>query len=274
MRNLADQVLVVVPLCRSRWSELALDAALAPLAGSCILFFDNGEVEAPAFPLPWRLIRDGANPGVGPRYAQAAQVAKECGLPYLLLLDQDFAPPSGWWQAFEESVRKHPSSQCWAPRLVCDGIPLSPFRLHRGRPAGASPIGEVLLAGEHVALNSGLLIRTDALLPAADSLALCPLDFSDFALSWELGKQGGTIAPVSLTLEHSSSTHARTSSASRLARFAWFAHGARGWRQVSSAPWPRLAGWVGGRAVKLAWQNRDWRLLRVAWTHFVLGKRP
>jgi len=274
MRSLADQVLVVVPLCRSRWSELALEEALAALVGSCILFFDNGEVEAPAFALPWRLIQDGTNPGVGPRYAQAARVAKECGLPYLLLLDQDFAPPSEWWQAFETSVQTHPRSQAWAPRLVCDDIPLSPFRLHRGRPAGASPSGEILLAGEHVVLNSGLLIRTDALLPAADALALCPLDFSDFALSWELGKQGGCIAPIALTLEHFSSTHARTSRASRLARFAWFAHGARGWRQVSSAPWWRLAGWVGGRAVKLAWQNRDVHFLQIAWTHFVLGRRP
>jgi hypothetical protein len=100
------------------------------------------------------------------------------------------------------------------------------------------------------------------------------LDFSDFALSWELGKHGGTIAPVPLVLEHSSSTHARTSPASRLARFAWFAHGARGWAHVSSAPLWRIAAWVGGRAAKLAWLNRDLRFLKRAWSHFLFGKRP
>jgi hypothetical protein len=272
MSNLARQTLVVVVLRQSRWQDLALSNALVPLQQTCCLLFDNGGSETPPFPPPWRLLRDGRNPGVGPRYVQAAEVAKECGLAYLLLLDQDFAPPSDWWPAYEEAVLRHPHAKAWAPRLECRGKILSPFRLRRGVPAGPSP-EEVLRAGEHLCLNSGLLVRTESVLAARHGLELCPLDFSDFALGKNIGDTQGTIAPVALTLSHASSTHEPSACPSRLARFAWFAHGARGWAKLSGHPC-RIAIWVFGRAIKLAWQAHQPAFVRVAFTHFLGRAKP
>ncbi|MEN9353816.1 MAG: hypothetical protein RL318_1141 [Fibrobacterota bacterium] len=272
MSSLAHRTLVVVILRQSRWNELALAQALAPLHQTCCLLFDNGGTETPPFLPPWRLLRDGRNPGVGPRYVQAAEVAKECGLPWLLLLDQDFAPPADWWPAYEDAVRLHPNAQAWAPRLECIGKVLSPFQVHRGLPNGPSPDG-VLSAGPHIALNSGLLVRTEALLAARDALELCPLDFSDFALSASLARTHGQIAPVALNLSHASSTHENDANASRLARFAWFAHGARGWAKQCGYP-IQIAIWVFGRAFKLGWQSRNPAFVRVAFTHFLGHAKP
>lgn len=272
MTGLARRTLVVAVLHRSRWEDLALEPALAPLIGACALLFDNGGAEMPDFAPPWRRMRDGRNPGVGPRYLEAARVAKECGLEFLLLLDQDFSPPEGWWPRYEDAVAQAPQAQAWAPRLECGGIPLSPFRLRSGRPAGPAPEG-LLASGRHVALNSGLLVRTDSVLQAAAALEACPLDFSDFALSWSLGRTGSRIAPVALTLEHSSSTHARTDNASRRRRFAWFCRGARGWAGLSGHR-ISIATWVAGRAFKLALAERDPAFLRLALRHFLRGTPP
>lgn len=272
MSGLARRILVVAVLHGSRWEELSLGPALAPLKEACTLLYDNGNSTLPDFPPPWRLMRDGRNPGVGPRYVEAARVAKECGLEFLLLVDQDFSPPPDWWPCYEAALRDHPHAQAWAPRLRSGEIALSPFRLRRGRPAGPSPSG-MLEAGRHVALNSGLLVRTDSVLEAADALALCPLDFSDFALCWRLGASDGRIAPVDLVLEHSSSTHEPARTGARLGRFAWFCHGARGWARLSRRPFS-VAFWVAGRAAKLALSERDPAFLRSCLRHFLLGAPP
>lgn len=272
MTGLARRILIVAVLHRSRWEDLALGSALAPLKDACALLYDNGGAEMPESSPPWRRMRDGRNPGVGPRYVEAARVAKECGLDYLLLLDQDFAPPQGWWSRYESAVARTPDAQAWAPRLESRGIRLSPFRLRSGRPAGSSPDG-TLEAGRHVALNCGLLVRTDSVLAAATSLEACPLDFSDFALCASMGKSRSRIAPVELVLEHSSSTHVPTDSLSRRRRFAWFCHGARGWAGLSRHPFS-IAFWVIGRAIKLALAERDPAFLRTALRHFLRGELP
>jgi hypothetical protein len=274
MSSLAPKVLVTVILRNSRWQDLALDSALCPLRESCALLFDNGGAELPGPSLPWRLVRDGSNPGVGPRYAQAALVAKECGLPFLLLLDQDFAPPQGWWAAYEAAVRRCPGATAWAPRLLTDSVQLSPFRVRRGLPCGPSPAGKQLPALSHVALNSGLLVRTDSVLAAAGFLELCPLDFSDFALCRSMGLAGGSIAPVDLDLVHSSSTHEPATAQDRLRRFCWFAHGARGWRRILSNHRLRIGTWVLGRALRLSVRHRDPRFLAAAAVRYLGNRLP
>jgi hypothetical protein len=130
----------------------------------------------------------------------------------------------------------------------------------------------VLEARAHVALNSGLLIRVEAILLAEDELARAPLDFSDFSLFFRLGRAGCTIAPVNLDIQHDSSTHARADVEVRLSRFAWFCQGARAYARLDPAHRLSLLTWSLGRAGKLSAFHLDPRFLSTWKRHFLDGR--
>lgn len=272
--NARSRTLAVAVLRGIDWPDSPVAASLSR-AGSPLsaAVYSNGNARLPA---PGGSIEtvcdDGRNPGVGPRYLQAARLADERGDSFLLLLDHDFQAPDGWWNAYEEAVAKFPQATCWAPRLVHGGRRLSPFVVERGTPRRGRPIG----AGPWdatgiVALNSGLLIRTEAVLMASRELTVAPLDFSDYAMFHRLGRSGRSIAPVELELAHDSSTHRASSAESRLARFDWFCQGARAFAELDpSHKWP-LRRWSLGRAIKLSLLGRDRRFLSVWKRRFLDG---
>lgn len=269
-----SRTLAVAVLRGANWDETPVARSLSN-AGSTlsVAIYSNGSSSLPQTGgSVEESIQDGRNAGVGPRYLQAARSADERGDSFLLLLDHDFQAPAGWWDAYEAAVAKHPQATCWAPTLLHDGKRLSPFALERGTPRRGRPIGAGPWdAAGTVALNSGLLIRTEALLSASRELSVAPLDFSDYALFHRLGRSGATIAPVELELAHDSSTHRRTTLESRLARFAWFCLGAKAYSELDpSHRWP-LRKWSLGRAAKLSLLFRDRRFLYVWKRHFVDG---
>jgi len=270
--NAFSRTLAVAVLRGIDWNDSPVAASLSR-AGSLlpVAVFSNGNARLPVQGGSIESVRDdGRNPGVGPRYLQAARLADERGDSFLLLLDHDFQAPDGWWDAYETAVEMNPQATCWAPRLVHDGKRLSPFVVERGTPRRGRPIGPGPWdATGIVALNSGLLIRTEAVLMASRELTVAPLDFSDYAMFHRLGRSGRSIAPVDLELAHDSSTHRASSAESRLARFDWFCQGARAFAELDpSHKWP-LRRWSLGRAVKLSLLGRDRRFLSVWKSHFV-----
>lgn len=272
--NLSSRTLAVAVLRGVDWNDAPVAKSLAssgstiPVAvysnGNCALPPIGGNVEA--------ALDDGRNPGVGPRYLQAARLADERGDSFLLLLDHDFTAPDGWWTAYEAAVSAHPLATCWAPRLVHDGKRLSPFVVKCGTPRRGAPIGSGPWDTTGiVALNSGLLVRVDAVLSAARELTRAPLDFSDYALFHRLGRAGSTLAAVDLELSHDSSTHTRAPIEGRLARFAWFCIGARAYAELDPVhSWP-LRRWSLGRALKLSALHMDRRFLSTWTRHFAKG---
>lgn len=274
--TLAARTLGVAVLREVDWKTAPVARSLvvagAPLS---LAAFSNGSAALPPLgPGIEEIVDDGRNPGVGPRYLQAARLADERGDSFLLLLDHDFHATDGWWAAYEKAVAEHPTATCWAPRLWHDKKRLSPFVVERGTPRRTAPIGPGPWdASKHVALNSGLLVRTEAVLMASRELTRAPLDFSDYALFHRMGRSGGTLAPVDLDLDHDSSTHSRTSVERRLSRFAWFCTGARAYAELDPAHrWP-LRRWSLGRAIKLAVLHRDRRFLST-WKHRFLAETP
>lgn len=272
--NLSSRTLAVAVLRGVDWNDAPVAKSLS-LAGSTISVaaYSNGNSRLPSVGGSIEeALDDGRNPGVGPRYLQAARLADERGDSFLLLLDHDFAAPQGWWNAYEAAVAAHPQATCWAPRLEHDGKRLSPFVLERGTPRRKNPIAPGLLdATGIVALNSGLLVRTDAVLSASRELTRCPLDFSDYALFHRIGRSGGTLAPVDLRIQHDLSSHSPSSLENRLARFAWFCVGARAWAELDPVHlWP-LRRWSLGRAIKLSVTLADRRFLSLWKRHFAKG---
>lgn len=269
--NTASRTLAVAVLRGTDWSDAPVAKSLA-VAGATlpVAVYSNGNSSLPQIGgSVEEALDDGRNPGVGPRYLQAAGIADERGDSFLLLLDHDFAAPDGWWTAYETAVSVHPQATCWAPRLSHGGKRLSPFVVECGTPRRSAPIG----AGPWntagiVALNSGLLVRTDAVLSASRELVRAPLDFSDYALFHRLGRSGAVLAPVELELRHDLSSHSPATIESRLARFAWFCVGARAYAELDPPHrWP-LRRWSLGRAVKLSALHMDRRFLSMWTRHF------
>lgn len=270
----APRTLAVAVLRGIAWKDSPVAASLARAGTDLSLAaYSNGNATLPeAGGLVEEALDDGRNPGVGPRYLRAARLAGERGDSFLLLLDHDFQAPEGWWSAYEAAVETEPQAACWAPRLSCRGKRLSPFVVERGTPRARAPLDSGLLdARRHVALNSGLLIRTEAVLMASRELAMAPLDFSDYALFHRLGRAGAQIAPVELELEHDSSTHRAADVEARLSRFAWFCAGARAYADLDPRHKAPLWRWSLGRALKLSALRTDRRFLSVWKRHFSRG---
>jgi hypothetical protein len=267
----ASRTLAVAVLRGVDWkaSPVARSLGVAGTPLSAIAFSNGSATLPPVGDGIEEVVDDGRNPGVGPRYLQAARMADERGDSFLLLLDHDFQAPPGWWARYEQAVADHMTATCWAPLLLHGKKRLSPFVVERGTPRRTAPLGPgPWNASGLVALNSGLLVRTESVLMASRELTRAPLDFSDYALFHRLGRAGGTVAPVDLELDHDSSTHSRTSAESRLQRFSWFCVGARAYADLDPAHrWP-LRRWSFGRAIKLATLHRDRRFLSTWKSHF------
>jgi len=275
--RLADQTLVVSVLHGMDW-EASPARASVQAAGDRLftLVWSNGKAALPEKSALVDPREDGRNPGVGPRYLWAANLAAERGDRFLLLLDQDFQAPSDWWSAYEQAVAAEPLLACWAPEIRSEGVRLSPFAVRRGRPRRGQPLpAGPLEAASHAAINSGLLIRVEALLSASRELTAMPLDFSDYGLFHRLGRSNARIGRVDLSLEHSLSSREPASTERRLERFSWFCRGARAWAMLDpSHRWP-VRRWSLGRALLLCLcSGLDVRFLSAWNVHFRKEERP
>lgn len=255
--RLSDQTLVVAVTYRAAWRDCPVAASLeragAPLA---TLLARNGTLPDES-PPPVEILRgDGTNPGVGPRYLEAAREAAERGDAWMLLLDADFEAPDGWWSRYEAAVSSQPGCEAYAPEWRAGKRRISPFVQRRGIPRPATPLASAELpARGHVAINSGLLVRTECVLGAWRGLQDAPLDFSDYLLSDHLARREARFGRIELDLEHDLSSLRPASSLQRLERFDWFCRGARTW--ADSAPERRVPVrlWALSRALKLAFRG-------------------
>ncbi|MBK9577445.1 MAG: hypothetical protein IPK50_06055 [Fibrobacterota bacterium] len=275
--NASSRTLAVVVLHGMDWADCPARASLER-AGSelSVAVFGNGRAVVPALGgTVVQVADDGENPGVGPRYLQAARTALDRGDSFLLLLDQDFQAPAGWWEAYERAVASQPTVACWAPVLRNKGLRLSPFSTRRVRPDARQPLpGATLDTSCHGALNSGLLIRVESLLSAAHELQTAPLYFSDLAMFHRLGRSFLSMAVVALELEHDLSALSVAPPAATRRRFGLFCAGARGFASLDPRLKAPIRRWTILRAANLALHGTDPRFLGIWKKCFLDGIRP
>lgn len=170
-----------------------------------------------------------ANPGVGPSYNRAAEIAVRRGSRWLLLLDQDARPAVKMLESVGEGLRRHPGQTLFCPvSRMPDGTIISPFRIRWGRPVtlrSVSP-GTMGTRGTGV-INSGMLIRTDAFRRAGGYHPEIPLDFSDWMFLWRYGRIFPSFAVCAHTLTHSLDSATETDPRKAAVRFSSFCRGAR-----------------------------------------------
>ncbi|HBO06466.1 glycosyltransferase [Bacteroides sp. OM08-17BH] len=155
-----------------------------------IFIYDNSPViDSDFIKYPIVYIHDHSNGGLGKAYNSAAQYAKENGIDWLLILDQDTKLLSGFLENYIQTIKKHPEISILAPQVkLPDGTLLSPHCRKRKLKKMVSdafyPMNVYFL------INSGLCIRTSAFLQVKGYNEDVWLDFSDIQFTRKLSHSG------------------------------------------------------------------------------------
>ncbi|WP_158944618.1 glycosyltransferase [Granulicella sp. S190] len=179
-----------------------------------LLIYDNSP-EPQTVALPVGLFakasyqHDPSNGGLATAYNQALHAAEEAGDTWLWLFDQDTTVLPGLIPAaFAAIDRTPPSEACGiVPRLVQDGVVLSPAAVHRFRYLAMQEGFSGLNPGWLTALNSCACLRVSALRAIGGFPPQYWLDFLDHAVFHRLHKQGGRLLVLDVTIPHRLSTN-------------------------------------------------------------------
>jgi GT2 family glycosyltransferase len=215
-----------------------------------LLIYDNSP-EPHAAELPVGLFakasyqHDPSNGGLATAYNHALRAAEEGGVSWLWLFDQDTTVVPGLIPAtFAAIDRTPPSEVCGiVPKLVQDGVVLSPIAVHRFRYLPMDEGFSGLNSGWLTALNSCACLRVSALRAIGGFPSQYWLDFLDHAVFHHLHKQGGRLLVLDVIIPHRLSTNNLRKESSH-----------RRFDNLLAAEWQfvRETGWGGGNLMHRA----------------------
>ena len=253
------------------------DSLVAARAELDLVIYDNSPQAqtVPAASWPGRLHyhHDASNPGVSRAYNFGAELAREQGKDWLLLLDQDTTFPVDALTAYCQTQALHPAEVMLAPILRSGPIVISPCRFVAGFGwpiRGRLP--ELLPLRGHSILNSGMLVRLDAFDAVGGYNELIPLDFADHDFCRRFGQRFGSVRVLDLACRHGFSDREAASLDRDLQRFTFFCRGARAAIPGRFA----AAGYLLAvllRGAVLCWRHRTTRFLPVLGQKFFLSAR-
>jgi GT2 family glycosyltransferase len=189
-----------------------------------LMVCDNTPYEqAPPADFSGRFYRDVTNPGLAHWYNLALRDAKESGISWILLLDQDTEATTEYIAeviAQTEAIKNNHQIAAIVPKLVQNGIvcsPLTPPTYRHPLPFDQNFSG-VAPSRLHV-FNSGSVLRVSALNDAGGFPEDFPLDYLDHATFAQLQSRGGKLFVLQSSLDHDlSSNNVRRTDAAAVAR--------------------------------------------------------
>lgn len=179
-----------------------------------LLIYDNSP-EPQSVDLPVGLFakagyqHDPSNGGLATAYNRALRAAEEAGDTWLWLFDQDTTVVPGLMPAAFAAIDKTPPSEVCGivPKLVQDGVVLSPIAVHRFRNLPMDEGFSGLNPGWLTALNSCACLRVSALRAIGGFPSQYWLDFLDHAVFHRLHEQGGRLLVLDVIIPHRLSTN-------------------------------------------------------------------
>jgi GT2 family glycosyltransferase len=231
-----------------------------------LLIYDNSPEPHSAEPLAGlfaniRYQHDPTNGGLARAYNQALHAAGEAGCTWLWLFDQDTTVLPGLIPATFAAIDSTPPSTICGivPRLVQDGIVLSPISVHRFRYLAVDEQLSGIQQRWLTALNSCSCQRVSALQAIGGFPLQYWLDFLDHAVFHRLHERGGRLLVLDVSIPHRLSTNNLRTEASHQ-RF----------DNLLAAEWQfvRETGWGGGKLVHRL------RLLKRAVRTLVMLREP
>ncbi len=269
-----NSCLIVLVLYKQKLQETASYQSLMAAwpSSTCmkLLVYDNSPaaqfidqtLDRPLF----QYIHDPSNPGVGKAYNVAANMAREEGYRWLMLMDQDSTFPVNIFDEYAASIQAFPHVLIFGPRLFDDRGLLSPFG--RGKTSGRrlGKISPGLHSLSDVAIiNSGLLIDVGAFHQSRGYDERLPLDFSDINFISRFSKISTDLVVVDIAGRQVHSDQPDTGYQDALLRFGHYLQAARVMANLEHASFSyRLRSLA--RALKLSWRYRSFRFLHTALT--------
>lgn len=183
-------------------------------ARTSLLVYDNSPDAAPldvpdGLCAELRYEHDATNGGLAVAYNSALRLAEKAGCTWLWLFDQDTTIVSGLLAALYAAIdgSAAPAVNAIVPRLVQDGVLLSPVAVQRFRyrrlPMHVTGTQRV----EVTALNACACLRVSALQAIHGFPQRYWLDFLDHAVFHRLQKQGGKTLVLDISIPHRLSTN-------------------------------------------------------------------
>jgi hypothetical protein len=192
---------------RSLQQVLAQSAALASRLLVCV--YDNSPEPAPLppqlFPCSYVSFQPRQNMGLAVAYNTALGVAKECGSPWLLLLDSDTEVTNAYLQASLQACDADPHQQVAAlvPHIVEGRLVHSPRFCRRWSRPALPLAASGVFQQELIAMNSGSIVRISVLNRIGGFHPDFWLDYLDYWLFRKLYKEGYRVYVLPERLEHS-----------------------------------------------------------------------
>jgi GT2 family glycosyltransferase len=217
-----DRVQCVIVLYRTALHEsetfrtlsVALREHASLAARISLLIYDNSpepqSVELPSeFFAKTSYRHDPSNGGLATAYNQALRAAEDTGCTWLWLFDQDTTVLPGLIPAAFAAIDSTPPSEVCGivPRLMQDGVVLSPVAVHRFRYRALDERFSGMNQGQLTALNSCACVRVSAMRSIGGFPPQYWLDYLDHAVFHRLHEHGGTVLVLDVTIPHRLSTN-------------------------------------------------------------------
>jgi GT2 family glycosyltransferase len=167
-------------------------------------------------------VRDTANPGLAKNYNRALEAAKERGMEWLLLLDQDTTLTGSYVaEVCRETalLAKESPVVAFVPKLAERGVVCSPAEPPVWGPPRSTRAGVVGPSDTRLfAFNSGAVLRVPAVIAMGGFPEAFPLDYLDHATFSRLQARGGRLHLLRSVLEHELSSNTESQSAAAVRR--------------------------------------------------------
>lgn len=268
-----EKVLIVIVVYEQSVEQTRAFASIQPLIdvhpdSTHILIYDNSSQQA-AWRAPYNstYIRNDLNPGVSAAYNSALATAKDRGLKFLLLLDQDTFVPLNTFKAYSMAVADNPEGLTFAPIALCNGRCYSPFKFINGKGQQLSN----LQAGtysfrNYKIINSGLLVSTLAFEKCGGYDERFGLDLSDVVFCDRLAAQNFSFNLIPAHIDHHHSSLDKNCERNKV-RFDRLLHAMSLYSNLHEEQ--KYIYWIGAfpRALKLTARYLDWWFMKRFFQH-------
>jgi rhamnosyltransferase len=263
-----SEVLFVIVLYKERLADSMAFKSLEPLmkkypAAISVFVYDNSEEALGDLPVNTRYVHDPGNSGVSRAYNSACLYAKEKGLRFLLLMDQDSIFPESIFKSYSDAVETHPDIEVFAPIARDHQKTYSPFRFIHGRGVPLSRVRPgVHILNDIKIINSGALISVNAFEKSGGYDERFQVDFSDIVFCDRLANKNFPVCMVEGSIIHQHSSSSLNASQASKNRFDQYLQALALYKTITKT---KVSYWWGGfpRAAKLSAKLRDrWFLQR------------
>lgn len=232
-----------------------------------VYVFDNSPTPSgpAALKKGWHYESRPDNPGLSAAYNRAAEYAKEEGLGWLVITDQDTTYPEGAGDEYERLPGKYPEEKVFIPQVeIPGGKYLSPvakrgfMTILADRPL----LGRIEL-GKSAIINSGLMVELDAFFRCGGYNEKVFLDFSDFQFIDRLSRvvEKGRVTDAVLRQSFSAKVD---SPETQMRRFGMFCRSLSGYEHAGIGQRAGLLLTVWKRALALSLASRSARPMAIA----------